>query len=70
LEIYSTEEEALLDKAFKVLIISNDFLWKLCLWRQTTSFMEDLMNVLDGMDGGEKIALRLSKYVTVPLENF
>lgn len=26
--------------------------------------MEDLMNVLEGMQGGEKIALRLSKYVT------
>ena len=26
--------------------------------------MEDLMHVLEGMDGGDKLALRLSKYVT------
>ena len=26
--------------------------------------MEDLMNVLNGMQGGEQIALKLSKYVT------
>jgi len=26
--------------------------------------MGDLMNVLDGMDGGDKLSLRLSKYVT------
>lgn len=26
--------------------------------------MGDLMNVLEGMEGGDKLALRLSKYVT------
>ena len=61
----TNEEEALLDKA-----IQNTYALK---WFAITDdnyegkqppIMADLMNVLDGMDGWEKLALRLSKYVT------
>ena len=61
----TTEEEALLDKAITSTyslkwfsLEATEYEWK------QPPLMEDLMNVLDGMDGGEKIALRLSKYVT------
>ena len=59
------EEEAILDKALQntyalrgFSLDSDDYEWK------QPPIMEDLMNVLNWMDGGEQIALRLSKYVT------
>lgn len=59
------EEEALLDKAIQSTYALKDITfedenpeWK------TPPIMEDLLNVLEWMDGWEKIAIRLSKYVT------
>ena len=59
------EEEALLDKALQntyalkgFTFDMEDYTWKL------PPLMEDLMNVLEWMQGGDQIALKLSKYVT------
>ncbi len=61
----NTEEEALLDKAIQSTyslkwfsLDEENYEWK------QPPIMEDLMNTLDGMDWGEKMALKLSKYVT------
>ena len=61
----STEDEALLDKALQSTyslkwfsLESDDY------GDKQPPLMEDLMNTLDGMEGGEKMALKLSKYVT------
>ena len=61
----TTEEEALLDKAITSTYSLKGFSLEATEYEgKQPPLMEDLMNVLDGMDGGEKIALRLSKYVT------
>ncbi|MEI6426002.1 MAG: DUF87 domain-containing protein [Candidatus Absconditabacteria bacterium] len=61
----STEEEALLDKALTSTYGLKGFSLEATEYEgKQPPLMEDLMNVLDGMDGGEKIALKLSKYVT------
>ncbi len=58
------EEEALLDKALqstyslKWFSLEND-----SYEGKQPPIMGDLMNVLEGMDGGDRLALRLSKYV-------
>ena len=59
------EEEALLDKALQntyalkwFTFDMDDYTWK------TPPLMEDLMNVLQWMQGGDQVALKLSKYVT------
>jgi len=61
----TAEEEALLDKALQSTyslkwfsMDDDDYEWK------QPPIMFDLMNVLEGMDGGDHIAMRLSKYVT------
>lgn len=61
----SPEEEAILDKALQntyalrgFSLEDDDYEWK------QPPLMEDLMNILNGMDGGEQVWLRLSKYVT------
>lgn len=59
------EEEALLDKALqstyslKWFSLDNDN-----YEGKQPPIMGDLMNVLEGMDGGDRLALRLSKYVS------
>jgi len=61
----STEDEALLDKAIQSTYSLKGFSINADSYEgKQPPIMEDLMNVLDGMDGGEKIALKLSKYVT------
>ena len=59
------EEEAVLDKALQntyalrwFSLQDDDYEWK------QPPLMEDLMNILNGMDGWEQVGLRLSKYVT------
>lgn len=59
------EQEALLDKALQntyslkgITVNDEDYTGK------KPPIMEDLMNVLNGMEGGENLAVRLSKYVT------
>ena len=59
------EEEALLDKALQntyalkgFTFDMDDYTWKI------PPLMEDLMNVLEWMQWGEQVALKLSKYVT------
>ena len=61
----SAEEEAVLDKALQNTYAlrgfsfdDDDYEWK------QSPLMEDLMNVLNGMDWWEQVALRLSKYVS------
>ncbi len=61
----SAEEEALLDKALQntyalrgFSLEDDDYEWK------QPPLMEDLMNVLNGMEGWEQVGLRLSKYAT------
>jgi len=60
-----TEDEALLDKALQNTYTLKWFSFEDSSyeWKQPP-IMEDLMNTLDGMNGGEKMALKLSKYVT------
>ncbi|HOG15259.1 MAG TPA: DUF87 domain-containing protein [Candidatus Absconditabacterales bacterium] len=61
----STEEEALLDKALQSTYNLKGFSFEDTKYEgKQPPIMEDLMNTLDGMDGGEKMALKLSKYVT------
>ena len=61
----SAEEEAVLDKALQntyalrgFSLEDDDYEWK------QPPLMEDLMNVLNGMEWGEQVWLRLSKYVS------
>ena len=61
----SAEEEAVLDKALQntyalrgFSLEDDDYEWK------QPPLMEDLMNILNGMAGGEQVGLRLSKYAT------
>ena len=61
----SAEEEAVLDKALQNTYAlrgfsfeDDDYEWK------QPPLMEDLMNVLNGMEWGEQVWLRLSKYAT------
>jgi len=61
----TVEEEALLDKALQSTYSLKGFSLEAMSYEgKQPPLMEDLMNVLDGMDWGEKIALKLSKYVT------
>ncbi len=61
----SVEEEALLDKAIQSIYWLKWFSLEAMSYEgKQPPLMEDLMNVLDGMDWWEKIALKLSKYVT------
>ncbi|MCK9466878.1 MAG: ATP-binding protein [Candidatus Absconditabacterales bacterium] len=61
----NTEEEALLDKALQSTYNLKGFSFEETKYEgKQPPIMEDLMNTLDGMDGGEKMALKLSKYVT------
>lgn len=60
----SAEEEALLDKALQNTYALRGFSFDDDDYTgKQPPIMEDLMNVLNGMDGGEKIGLKLSKYV-------
>lgn len=61
----SPEEEALLDKALQstyalrgITFDIDDYTWK------STPQMSDLLAILEGTNGAEKLALKLSKYVT------
>ena len=61
----TAEEEAVLDKALQntyalrwFSLEDDDYEWK------QPPLMEDLMNILNGMDGWEQVWLRLSKYAT------
>ena len=59
------EEEALLDKALQSAYSLKWFSMDVYEYGdKQPPLMADLLNVLEGMDGGDKIALRLSKYVT------
>ena len=60
-----TEDEALLDKALQSTYMLKWFTFDETSyeWKQPP-IMEDLMNTLNWMDGWEKMALKLSKYVT------
>ncbi|HRX63696.1 MAG TPA: ATP-binding protein [Candidatus Absconditabacterales bacterium] len=61
----STEDEALLDKALQSAYNLKGFSFEEETYEgKQPPIMEDLMNTLDGMEGGEKMALKLSKYVT------
>ncbi|MFC2695934.1 MAG: VirB4-like conjugal transfer ATPase, CD1110 family [Candidatus Absconditicoccaceae bacterium] len=61
----SPEEEALLDKALQNTYALKGFTFEMDDYSgKLPPLMEDLMNVLNGMQGGEQIALKLSKYVT------
>lgn len=61
----TTEEEALLDKALQSTYALKGFAMTADNYDgKQAPLMEDLMHVLDGMDGGDKLALKLSKYVT------
>lgn len=60
----SAEEEALLDKALQSTYALRGFSLEEDSYEgKQPPIMEDLMNVLNGMSGGEKIWLKLSKYV-------
>lgn len=60
----SAEEEALLDKALQSTYALRGFSFDDEDYSEKQPpIMEDLMNVLNGMDGGEKIGLKLGKYV-------
>lgn len=60
----SAEEEALLDKALQNTYALRGFSFEDDDYSgKQPPIMEDLMNVLNGMEGGEKIWLKLSKYV-------
>lgn len=62
--ILSAEEEALLDKALQSTYALRGFSLEEDNYEgKQPPIMEDLMNVLNGMEGGEKIWLKLSKYV-------
>ena len=59
------EEEALLDKAIQSTYSLKGFsMDEIEYPEKEPPIMQDLLNVLEGMDGGDKIALRLSKFVT------
>jgi len=61
----SAEEEAVLDKALQSTYTLKWFSFSEVSYEgKQPPVMEDLMNILDGMEWGEKIALRLSKYVS------
>lgn len=61
----SAEEEALLDKALQSTYTLKGFSFEASNYDgKQPPLMEDLMNILDGMNGGDSLSLRLSKYVT------
>lgn len=60
----SPEEEAILDKALQSTYTLKWFSFEATTYEgKQPPIMEDLMNVLEWMDGWDKVALRLSKYV-------
>lgn len=59
------QEEALLDKALQATYQLKEISFEDdSLEGKTVPQMEDLLHVLDGMSGGEQIAIKLSKYVS------
>ncbi len=61
----SAEEEAILDKALQSTYTLKWFSFDATSYEgKQPPIMEDLMNILDGMQWWDKIALRLSKYVS------
>lgn len=59
------EEEALLDRALQSTYALKEITFDLDDYTgKQPPIMEDLLHVLEGMDGGNSIAVRLSKYVT------
>ncbi len=61
----NTEDEALLDKALQSTYNLKWFSFEETSYEdKQPPLMEDLMNTLDGMEWWEKMALKLSKYVT------
>ncbi len=59
------EEEALLDKALQATYSLKEISFQDdSMEGKTVPQMEDLLNVMDGMDGGESISIKLSKYVS------
>jgi len=61
----SAEEEALLDKALQSTYTLKWFSFEASNYDgKQPPIMEDLMNILDGMEWWDKIALKLSKYVS------
>ncbi|UFX83084.1 VirB4-like conjugal transfer ATPase, CD1110 family [Candidatus Absconditicoccus praedator] len=61
----SVEEEALLDKALQSTYNIKDITFEdENMNGKTPPLMEDLLNILEGMEGGDRIATKLSKYVT------
>ena len=59
------EEEALLDQALQKTYALKWITFDLDVYAdKQPPLMQDLMNVLDGMDGGEKLSIRVAKYVT------
>jgi len=59
------EEEAILDRALQTTYNLKWFSFDETNYEGKQSpLMWDLMNVLDGMDGGDRVSLRLSKYVS------
>lgn len=61
----SPEEEALLDKALQSTYALKWFSLDTDTYEdKQPPLMQDLMNVLEGMDGWDRLALRLSKYVS------
>lgn len=61
----TAEEEAILDKALQSTYMLKGFSMEETNYDgKQPPIMGDLMNVLDGMEWGEKISLKLSKYVT------
>ena len=60
-----SEEEALLDKALQSTYSLKGFDMKADSYEgKQPPIMEDLMHILEGMEWGDKLALRLSKFVT------
>lgn len=59
------EEEALLDRALQSTYALKEITFDMDNYEgKQPPIMEDLLRVLEGMDGGNNIAIRLSKYVT------
>jgi len=59
------EEEAILDKAIQSAYALKWFTMDLDSYKgKQPPIMQDLMNVLEGMDGWDSLALRISKFVT------
>ena len=65
IEWLTSEEEALLDKALQATYALQEITVEMSDYSgKTPPLMQDLLNVLEGMEWGEHVAIRLSKYVT------